>query len=261
MDFKNDSAKSCCVVIGSSRGLGTALVDELIRKKYHLIVGVARTRLEDIPKHEQWVASKRYQHVVADVGREDSINILKSVCTKFSRNPLIVIFNAACLTQDISPDKRINYDVFKEVNRVGIDGLGHVIKAFENHLLLNGGIFVGISSVNALKPPIFEHRVAYGASKAYLNMALRNLSLAWPSKIQVATIYLGHVGGGHDHGYLPNWLKANYHTAAQKIISNISRKKVPGEITYPFIYKIIYQYILKLIPDSIYYKLLHLILK
>ncbi|MEK6715212.1 MAG: SDR family NAD(P)-dependent oxidoreductase [Candidatus Omnitrophota bacterium] len=244
--------KGICVIIGCSRGLGAALVDELINDGCPMVIGVARTKLEDIEQGKEWLASNRYKHVIADIGAESSVNILTKISLELPMEPLLIIFNAACLTSDVTADKRINYDVFKKVNRVGVDGLGYVLQSFEEHLCFYGGIFVGISSTNAIKPPVFEYRLAYGASKAYLDMALRNLSFLWPPKIKVINFHLGHIGGGHDLGYLPVFLKATYNSAAKKIIREVSRQRVPSEVTYPVIYRIAYQYILKIIPDSVY---------
>ncbi len=254
-------SKRCCVVVGSSRGLGAALVDGLLRHDVHLVVGVARTKLEDVPNHRRWVASQRYRHVEMDVARRESLSALKGIAEDFPSEPLLVIFNAACLLEDVRPDLSIDYQVFEEVNRVGVIGFGHVLGAFESHLLQHGGTFVAISSINAFRPPVLDRRVAYPASKAYLHMAMRSLRLIWPNKVRLVTIHLGHIGGNHKGRFFDSIKPPSYENVAEMIVREISNPNAPSEITYPVIYRILYRGILRIMPDTCYRKLLQFCLK
>ena len=243
------------VVIGSSRGLGNALVDELVCAKACCVTGIARTGFEAVPNHERWNTSGRYQHVEVDIGRRKSLEVLRKLSANFPPKKLCVIYNAACLIQDVNKDMSINHDAFEEVNRVGINGFGYVLRGFEQHLLKYGGTLTVISSINALKPPVLEPRIAYGATKAWLQMTMRCLRFVWPENVRLLTVYLGHIGGNRETG-LHGMLRPSYSRTARKIIQTLSRPRIPHEITYPFIYRIMYNYILKLIPDYLYYKLL-----
>ena len=86
-------------------------------------------------------------------------------------------------------------------------------------------------------------------------MAMRCLRFAWPEHVKFVTVHLGHIGGNSEKVML-NLLYPTYSRTARKIIQTLSRPKIPNEITYPFVYRIMYAYALKLVPDSLYFKLL-----
>lgn len=245
-----------CIVVGSSRGLGSALVDALLTSGAGLVVGVARTGEQDIAQCSQWSASQRYCHVQTDIGSPESVVAMSSLLPQLPNEPLLLIFNAACLAKDTKEDLSIDFDVFDEVNRTGIDGLRNVLRTYQDHLLTWGGVFVGISSINALMPPVLEHRVAYAATKAYLHMALRCAELAWQGKVSFLTVHLGHVGGATNRGVVSRLLQPTYKETADKILRLVLQPRLSGETAYPFVYNLVYRGVLRFVPDSIYYRLL-----
>ena len=248
------------IVIGSSRGLGAALVEEFLKDKCYHVIGIARTKIEDISNHDKWVASGRYQHVSVDITNSDCVEPLRAICGGLSHAPVCIIYNAALVMADINSEGRIDYEIFNAVNKIGIDGLGNAIKAFEHYLLKYGGILVGISSVAALVPPVVEQRVAYPASKAYMDMALRCLRFAWRKKVRVVTVHFGHLGGSGIN-LLSRLFMPSYEIAARKIVRSLSGKNIPRTIYYPFIYCLIYKGILSFISDAVYFSLFNLIFK
>lgn len=189
-----------CVIIGSSSGLGAALVEKFLSEKKFFVIGIARRRLDQIENGDRWVASGRYRHVEVDITSDECKDILTLLCKEFAAEPICVIFNAARVETDINKDGSFNYGIFSGVNRVGIDGLGNIIGAFEDHFLKHGGILIGISSFSAFMPPVFEPRIAYPASKAYMDMALRCLRVIW-DKVSIVTVHLGHMknSGGKEN--------------------------------------------------------------
>lgn len=233
-------------------------MDEFIQTDVRLVIGVARTEAKDIPRYEHWEASQRYRHVNIDIGQPESIGILQKLAVDLPSEPLLVIYNAACLTQDVHEDRSIDFDLLHEVNRVGVNGFSHTIQAFEPHFFKYGGILVGISSINAFKPPVLEPRVAYGATKAYLAMAMRCLRFAWPEKIQLVTIHLGHVGNQQRDAHRVFY--PTYAMTAHKIIRILARAKIPQEIIYPLWYAIPYKFLLPFLPDSLYFKMLRAVI-
>ncbi len=253
-------SKECCVVIGSSKGLGAALVNELIASPYRLVIGVARTKFNKLPTYEKLSRSKKYFHVVADVTSVNCLNKLNSLYEKFSGDSLTVIFNAAKRTSDVDKENNIIFDEVSNTNKVGILGLINVIKAFEKYWSKNNGKLIGISSINAIYPPIVERRISYGATKTYMDMLLRNLSILWNNQVNITTIHLGHIGGGYDHNILPKYLRSNYTKAAKKIMKIITKKKPPSEVIWPAYYKI-YKYAAPFLPDTIFHKLVRGIIK
>ena len=250
--FKHSLIGSC-IVVGSSRGLGAALVNELLEDGGPLVVGVSRSPIEAVENHEKLAASSNYRHLVTDIGSRDSVAALRNVALDLAPEALLVIFNAACVVKDVREDTTIDFQVFEEVNRVCINGFSHILEAFESHLTGFSGILVAISSINAIKPPVFEHRVAYAPSKAYLDMIMRSLAFLWPN-VNPVTVHLGKVGGNRG-GLFQKLLKPTYQSTARRIVGILAKRNVPRELTYPIFYRIVFKYFLKFLPDSLYYKL------
>lgn len=48
---------------------------------------------------------------------------------------------------------------------------------------------------------------------------------------------------------------------AKKIVESLSKKKIPTEVNYPELYIIVYKYILRFVPDSLYLWLFRLLYK
>ena len=245
------------IVIGSSRGLGAALVDELLEKGADQVIGVSRTKREYLEFHEKRLATDRYRYIELDITSPKCEEDLISVCAELPHEPLCVIFNAALQGTDVTKDHTLNYQVFEEVNRIGITGFYNVIGAVQGHLLTCGGMFVGISCIGALIPPVFAPRVAYPSSKAYLDMVLRCLRVLWRGKVKVVTVRLGHM---HDATHASMRGVLTYSNAAKKIIQSISGQRIPNEINYPLSYTIMYRYIFAMLPDSVYVWLMRLLL-
>jgi NAD(P)-dependent dehydrogenase (short-subunit alcohol dehydrogenase family) len=243
-----------CIVIGASRGLGAAIVEEFLKKESYQVIGVARTGIEKIKEKDRSVASGRYRHLELDITSPECTETLSSICSDLPQEPLCIIFNAALVEPDVNKDHSINYAILKEINRVGIDGLVNVLNAFEAHLLTYGGVLVGISSFSALLPPLYEPRVGYPASKAYLDMALRCLRAEWGKKVKVVNVHLGHLGEPRDFLF-SRWLVTSYQRAAKKIVESISDEKLPNEINHPFLYSLVYRFIHSFVPDFIYFRL------
>jgi NAD(P)-dependent dehydrogenase (short-subunit alcohol dehydrogenase family) len=241
------------VVIGSSRGLGAALVDELLRQGAQSVVGVARTQIQDVAAGSEWLAGGRYRHVTTDVGRPECVPALLKALGTLAPEPVTVIFNAACFALDVREDGSFDHEAYREVNRVGVDGLGYVLRTFDEHWRVHGGMLVGISSINVWRPPVLARRIAYGASKAYLDMLLRNVALGWAGRVRTVRCHLGHIGDeGRDHGALPAFLKPSYRDAARELVRILGRERVPAEYTYPQIYRWLYRVALAPVSDAFF---------
>ena len=194
------------VVVGSSRGLGSALVEELLKLDRAQVIGISRTGTDKIANYPKWKATGRYEHIEMDVVAADCHLTLNAISSRLPQKPVCIIFNSALVKADINNLRHIDYDVFDSINRVQIDGFGQILRAFEKHLLTHGGMLVGISSFSALFPPVMEPRIAYPASKAYLDMSLRCLRFAWNEKVKVVTVHLGHMREeGREH--FLQWLR------------------------------------------------------
>lgn len=237
------------IVVGSSRGLGACLVEELL-KEGKTVAGVARSPVTQAPNHASWLATGKYSHVELDITSAECADKLRDL--KIPSGPLCVIFNAALVMSDVNPDGTMNYATFNAVNHAQIDGFGNVLSAFEKHMLKFGGMWVGISSFSAFTPPVFDPRIAYPASKAYLDMALRCLDSVWDNKIKVVTVHLGHMGEKEGQSLMSRWLVPSYATCAKVIIRGTVAKNCKREINFPFLYCMLYKYLLRAVPQSLY---------
>lgn len=240
-----------CIVVGSSRGLGAALVEEFLRNTDLNIIGIARTKPEDIAGCESWFSTGRYRHITADIGSAHCIEILTPMISALTKAPACIIFNAAHIEKDVRCDGSIDYQVFHEINRVGISGLGNVLSAVEPHLLQYGGTFAGISSFWGSVPPLSQPWLSYCASKAYLNMALTCLRPAWRGSVDVVAINIGNIKDPAKSG-MPEWIVPAYSSAAKKLVGSLMKAKVPRVINYPFSHFLVYRGFLRFVPGFVY---------
>ena len=226
------------LVIGASRGLGRALVRELLARTDADIIAVSRRAV---------AAEERLRAVQADITEPRSVAMIVAAIAH-APNPLTVILNAAAVRTEIEPDGKIAFDVLREVNAVQIDGLGHVLEAVLPRLREAGGTFVAISSFSAYAPPVQEPRIAYPASKAYLDMAMRSLRLQWGGKIAFVTVHLGNMGEEPDGGVL----KPSYSAIAARLVARLTAPPLPREINATWPYLLAYKYLFRWIPDGVY---------
>ncbi|MBF0137452.1 MAG: SDR family NAD(P)-dependent oxidoreductase [Magnetococcus sp. DMHC-1] len=250
-------AQKIVAVIGCSKGLGAAMVRRLLQNHPTCwVLGVARTAPEAIPDYTTWVATGRFRYLCGDIGNRNLVPILQRELANIPGKHLTVIFNAANTVQDVNVDRRIDFNTFHQVNCVGVDGLGNLLEGIQERLLTSGGTLAGISSINALKPPVVEMRLAYGPSKAYLDMTLRVLAQMWREQVHVITIHLGRIEGSPGQGhYLLR--KPSYSDAAMYLLNIILRPNPPTEVTYPLPYRIFYRWIFPVLPDRWYFRIMH----
>lgn len=247
------------IIVGSSRGLGAAMTEKILEKGL-IVTGIARTPFNEMENFQKFLDSGRYNHIELDITSEKCIDFISSKLAEIKDQKTCVIFNSACLESDIDDNLKIKLDTAREINSVGINGLLNIIKSVESHLLQNGGVFVGISSFSAFTPPVFNLKIAYPASKAYMNMVLRCLRLNWKNRVKVVTVNLGHIGKNENLDTIKSVIP-DYQTVASKIINNVFSNKIKEEVNYPWIYCLAYKYIFRFIPDNLYYYLFKTFLK
>ena len=240
----NSMLKRTYLVIGASRGLGASIISKCLEHGLN-VVGVGRTEEINIKSIAEWRRRGRFKYIQMDIGDKDCKDKLRGIISSSNDSPLCVIFNAAVTESDVGIDGNINFDVFYKTNYTGINGLAHTLEAFENHLTLHGGILVGISSISAWIPPTGGSKIAYPASKAYMDMALRSLRLLWDKRVHVMTVHLGHISRDSNSWFIPG-----YNAVAQKIVKATLRKHPPENICMSTIYCITYS-IIRMMPDRV----------
>lgn len=241
-----------CLVVGSSRGLGAALVGRLLASGVSKVIGLSRTRPGSAATQYDWAGSDRYHHLELDISAQETVGALSAVLRDLPAGPLLVIYNAAAVKSDLSPDGTIDFAVLEEINAVGVSGFAHLLRAVEPHLRTHGGVLVGISSFSALAPPVRDPRLGYPASKAYLDMALRSLRRLWKGAVRVVTVHLGSMSEARG-GVLARLACPSYDMAAERIVRALNRDLVPEQINYPLPYSIAYRCLFPLVPDSLYF--------
>ena len=249
-----------CLVVGSSRGLGAALAARLLEVSNAPVVGVARTPFAAVAEHQVWARSDRYCHLALDIAAPDAVPTIEGALGRLPSGPCLVIHNAAVVRSDLGPDGEIDWPALGEVNRIGITGLVNVVRAVEPRLRAEGGVLAGISSYAALAPPVRDPRLAYPASKAYLDMVLRVLRHLWRARVRVVTVRLGHIAEGERRG-LAGLLCPSYARAAARIVAALTGRRVPETIDYPWPYALVYRRVLPFVPDRVYFTLFERLLR
>lgn len=237
------------VVIGASRGLGAALVENCLLQDKAMVIGIGRSEPGQLADVQRWLRSGRFRYCRVDIAGQDARHKLEEISRELPPERVCIILNAAVIASDMQGDGRLMGGAYDEVSQVPVTGLGQVLSAFGEHLRAHRGILVGISSTVVWSPLLADRMIAYPASKAFLTAALRSLRLYWRGKVDIMTVYLGHVGR-KKYGHLPFWIVPSYEGAAQKIVQATGRSRVPSSISYPFITTAAYR-ILGCLPDSI----------
>jgi NAD(P)-dependent dehydrogenase (short-subunit alcohol dehydrogenase family) len=229
---------ACYLVIGASRGLGLALVRELLARTKAEIIAVSRSPI---------AGEGRLRSVQADITQLASVALIQGAIAN-TPTPLTVILNAAAVVTEIASDGEVSFETFRHVNAVQIDGLGHVLEAVLPRLRAEGGAFVAISSFSAYAPPVQEPRIAYPASKAYLDMAMRASRLQWGDKVAFTTVHLGNMteklGGGV--------INPSYASVAAQLVERLHSSSLPKEINATWPYLLAYKYGFRWLPDRVY---------
>jgi NAD(P)-dependent dehydrogenase (short-subunit alcohol dehydrogenase family) len=236
------------IVIGSSRGLGAALVQELLDNSQCHVTGISRTSSEQIANGKAWISTGRYDHLQLDIAAEDAAERMAGI-TPRGTGRVCVVFNAAHIEKDYTKAGQLDYAAFDRVNRVGIAGLRSTIVAFERTLLDRGGLFAGVSSFWGRFTPVSLPYVAYPATKAYLDSTLKSLRALWPSRITVTSVTIGNIKDAS--GSLPSWFIPTYRMAARVIVRRLTGAKLHSALEYPCWHAAVYKYALKCIPGRI----------
>lgn len=239
----NTMQRMIYIIVGASRGLGASLVSRCLKEDLE-VIGIGRTDEKSVVSITDWRKSGRFKYVHADIADPSSVNIMKSIVKLYEGNPVCVIFNAAVIGHDVDDNGNLMFDVFKNVNSTGINGFTHVLEAFGSHLISYGNMLVGISSISAWVPPIGGNKIAYPASKAYLDMALRSLRLLWGSRVHIMTVHLGHIGGSG------SWFVPKYDDVARRILDSTLSSRLPESVCMSAFYCFSYK-ILRMLPDKV----------
>lgn len=174
------------LVTGSTRGIGAAVVDELIQNDYRVFSN-GRTN-GDIP---------------ADLSTEKGIQTLADTVISCCEKLDCLVLNAG--TTSRTPFENMCIDEWKNVMDVNVNMPAFLVQRLFHHIA-DGGAVVFIASDMAIYPHAMS--LAYGVSKAAVVALARNLVKEFaPRHIRVNAICPGFVDTGWQKEK-PEWLRS-----------------------------------------------------
>src|SRR5262245_32373391 len=175
--MSSESAIPALIVTGASRGIGQAIVQELIRRGAR-VLGVARNLDTSSGPSEEANCS----YVQADVTVEaDRAKIVETAKRLFNRIDG-VINNAGRAYR--APASATSLEEFRSLLEVNLLGAFALAEAAYEELRASSGTVVNVSSVTSQR--VLPNRLAYSSTKAALDHMTRSLAVEWgPDGIRV----------------------------------------------------------------------------
>ena len=170
----NASHAPIALILGASRGLGLALVEEYLRRDWHV---VATVRSETPAALSALAAASdgrvRIEH--ADIARGTDIDALRRTLdgTAFD----LVFVNAGVMTQARDANgATISDEEFAHVMATNVLGPMRVLEAFESLVPRSGTLGVMSSGLGSIENNVDGAWTVYRASKSALNQMLRSFA-------------------------------------------------------------------------------------
>lgn len=243
--MKNIISIQKAIIIGASSGIGKELAKILIKNNY--IVGMAARRIELLKELQKEIPSKTYIKQIDVSKTEEAIKSLSLLIEEMEGMDLIII----CAGVDfINPE--LNWGLEKKTIGVNVSGFTAMADASFNYFSKKGsGHIAGISSIAAIRGA--GEAPAYNASKAFMSNYLEGLRCkAKKSRvsIDITDVKPGLVDTAMAKGEGLFWVMPP-EKAALQIFKAVEHKKKQVYITRRWR---IVAFLLKILPDYIYYK-------
>lgn len=215
------------LVTGGAQGIGKAIVLELAKKRYDVVINYltsnkAAALLEEEIKKNYDV---RVMTIQADVSKEEEVDAMISLIEKKWGGVDILINNAAVDLSNLFHLKTA--DEFRKTLDVNVVGAFNCSKRVYRHMLdQEYGRIINISSTNGINT-YYPMCIDYDASKAALISLTHNLAFEYGPYINVNAIAPGFIGTENElDGYDEEFLKEEQ----EKIMVN--RYGKPEEVAY-----------------------------
>ena len=215
------------LVTGGAQGIGKAIVLELAKKHYDVVINYltsskAAALLEEEIKKNYDV---RVMTVQADVSKEEEVDAMISLIEKKWGGVDILVNNAAVDLSNLFHLKTA--DEFRKTLDVNVVGAFNCSKRVYRHMLdQEYGRIINISSTNGINT-YYPMCIDYDASKAALISLTHNLAFEYGPYINVNAIAPGFIGTDNElDGYDEEFLKEEQ----EKIMVN--RYGKPEEVAY-----------------------------
>ncbi len=233
------------IVIGASSGIGKEVARELSEEGYILGLAARRTELLEGLKNE--LNHPAYIQRV-DVGQSETATQLRSLINKLGGLDLIIISSGVGFINTELEWEKEKQTI--EVNALGFAAVANV--AFNYFAKQGSGCIAAISSIAAIRGS--AESPSYSASKSFVSNYMEGLrckAKKLKSSIQVIDIQPGFVNTAMAQGEGLFWV-ADTQKAARQIVKAIHQSKNKVYVTKRW--RII-AYILRVMPDWLYYKL------
>jgi NAD(P)-dependent dehydrogenase (short-subunit alcohol dehydrogenase family) len=172
----NNSQDTIAVVWGAG-GIGIALAHQLkLRKQYHHIFLVGRTKPESLEANIQWLKG--------DLQDEESVISVRDALSKIGQVTMFICAVGLLHDEVVSPEKslrQLDAGAFAHVLGVNTIGPAMLAKCFLPRMSKSERVV--FAALSARVGSISDNRLggwyAYRASKSALNMILKTLSIEW----------------------------------------------------------------------------------
>lgn len=241
------------LVVGSSSGIGRALVKVLVSNK-HSVWGIARRKnLQESLQKELKENKNYFRPLLLDISKKGAWGFLVSEMKKRNFKPEVTIFLAAINPGDF--DKEVDLPLTTKIMEVNFFA---VLKGLNNLLSYLGtkAHYIAISSSSAFKGSAKEG-IGYSASKASLGLAFEAFHQRYfRCGPYFSTIYFGPVDTGMKRFRHKPFFAFSEKKAVEVILEVIRSRKPYAFCPFWFIFGF---RLLKLImPDIFYLKLINL---
>jgi 3-oxoacyl-[acyl-carrier protein] reductase len=171
--------KKTILLTGDSRGVGNAIVKELLEEGYR-VIGLSRTKTNAIQNLVDVYGEDNYVHVDYDLlNTEDVKGLYKTVIRPLTREAGIYGFvnNAAMAYDDIITN--LNYDSLKNMYHVNVFSPMMITKYVLRDMLLNKntGVVIHISSISAHTG--YKGLAMYASTKGAIEAFSKNTAREW----------------------------------------------------------------------------------
>jgi NAD(P)-dependent dehydrogenase (short-subunit alcohol dehydrogenase family) len=175
MKFESFGQNLRCVVVGSSGGIGAAILDALVESEQV-------SRIHALSRSGRSHPSKKVANLTFDFTDEDNLIAAAQALEEVKPFDLIIVATGLLQGQGISPEKNLralSYEGFAKSFEINTIGPAMTAKYFAPLLKRDGkAVFAALSArVGSISDNRLGGWYAYRASKAALNMVLKTLSI------------------------------------------------------------------------------------